>query len=102
MTVTVISKDPPGGRCTLYTRYAEALSRHSGLPVNIHYPGDKPGDGIAPPALVIRGKLVTPADGVIVSPDDITQTAGGAWASPWIWLPANQNSKPFRIGSWRK
>ena len=24
-TVTVVSKEPPGGRCSLYMRYAEAL-----------------------------------------------------------------------------
>lgn len=76
MTVTVVSRNPPGGRCTLYARYAEALSGHCGLTVDIHCPGDAPDDGIPPPALVICGKLVAPGDGVIVSPDDIAQTLG--------------------------
>jgi hypothetical protein len=71
MTVTVISKSPPGGRCTLYTRYAEALSGLFGLTLEIHCPSDAPWDGPPPPALIIRGQVVEPSDGVIVAPEDI-------------------------------
>ena len=71
MTVTVVSKSPAGGRCTLYARYAEALSGHFGLTVDIHCPGNEPREGPPPPAMVIRGQVVEPSDGVIVAPEDI-------------------------------
>lgn len=71
MALTVVSKSPPGGRCTLYARYAEALSDHFGLTVDIHCPGNEPREGPPPPALVIRGHEVVPSDGVIVAPEDI-------------------------------
>jgi cystathionine gamma-synthase len=71
VTVTVVSKAPAGGRCTLYARYAEALSGHFGLTVDIHCPGDEPREGPPPPAMVIRGQVVAPSDGVIVAPEDI-------------------------------
>ena len=71
MTVTVMSKSPPGGRCTLYARYAEAIADQFHLTVEIHCPGETNGDGPDPPALVIRGVVVTPSDGVIVAPEDI-------------------------------
>lgn len=71
MSVTVVSRNPPGGRCTLYARYAEALSSHYNLTVDIHCPGEQPSDGPPPPSLVIRGQHVVPSDGVIVAPEDI-------------------------------
>jgi cystathionine gamma-synthase len=71
MSVTVVSRSPAGGRCTLYARYAEALSTHFGLTVDIHCPGNEPREGPPPPAIVIRGHLVEPADGVILAPEDI-------------------------------
>jgi cystathionine gamma-synthase len=71
MTVTVVSKSPAGGRCTLYMRYAKALADHFGLAADTHYPNDEPWEGPSPPALVISGQVVEPSDGVIVSPEDI-------------------------------
>jgi cystathionine gamma-synthase len=71
MTVTVISRSPAGGRCTLYARYAEALFGHFGLTVDIHCPGNEPREGPPPPAIVIQGLVVEPFDGVIVAPEDI-------------------------------
>jgi len=71
MTVTVVSRSPAGGRCTLYARYAETLSGHFGLSVDIHCPGNEPREGPPPPAMVIRGQVVEPSDGVIVAPEDL-------------------------------
>lgn len=71
MTVTVVSKSPPGGRRTLYARYAEAIADRFHLTVDIHCPGETSGDGPDPPALVIRGVVAAPSDGVIVAPGDI-------------------------------
>jgi cystathionine gamma-synthase len=69
--IITVSKSPPGGRCTLYARYAEAVSRHFGLTVDIHCPGNEPRKGPPPPAIVIQGLVVEPFDGVIVAPEDI-------------------------------
>jgi hypothetical protein len=67
-TITVMSKQPPGGRCSLYMRYAEALRERLGLEVEILY-GDG-GAGVPPPAILIGDTQVVPSDGVIVSPED--------------------------------
>ncbi len=76
MTVTVLSKTPPGGRCTLYLRYADALACLLGLKHEAVY--CEPGaDGQAPPALVIHGVHVSPSDGVIVAPEDIVAALEG-------------------------
>jgi len=77
MTVTVVSRSPAGGRCTLYAQYAEALAGHFGIAMDIHCPGDTSWEGPPPPALVIRGRHVVPSDGVIVSPEDIELTLTG-------------------------
>jgi len=36
-SVTVVSKQPPGGRCSLYLRYAETLREALGLTCDVHY-----------------------------------------------------------------
>ena len=69
--ITVLSKQPPGGRCSLYMRYADALREALGYESEVRYC-----DGSAevpPPALLIGDTLVKPSDGVIVSPEDIAQ-----------------------------
>ena len=68
-TVTVLSKQPPGGRCSLYMRYAEALRHALGYYPEVRY-CDSSAD-VPPPAMLVGDVLVTPSDGVIVSPEDI-------------------------------
>jgi cystathionine gamma-synthase len=67
----VFSQQPPGGRCTLYALYAEELSSCLGLAKRVVYTEcrDAHGDGF--PALLIKGSALQPADGVILSPEDI-------------------------------
>ena len=71
-TVTVVSKEPPGGRCSLYMRYAEALRQALGFQPEVRY-CDSSAD-VPPPAMLVGDVLVTPSDGVIVSPEDIAQS----------------------------
>jgi hypothetical protein len=33
--ITILSKQPPGGRCSLYLRYADALRKKPGLEVEV-------------------------------------------------------------------
>lgn len=73
MTVTILSKNPPGGRCSLYSRYAEELSRRFDLDVQINYLETPPEDGCCPPAILVRGAEVTASDGVIISPEDLCE-----------------------------
>lgn len=69
--VTVLSKQPPGGRCTLYIRYTEALCRYLGINSQIKY-CESDGECVDnPPALLIGETLVKPSDGVIISPEDL-------------------------------
>lgn len=69
--IKVLSKQPPGGRCTLYTLYAEELSSSLGLARRVVYSDcpDAHGDGF--PALLVKGVALQPSDGVILSPEDV-------------------------------
>jgi cystathionine gamma-synthase len=69
--VRVISQQPPGGRCVLYARYADAVADAVGWPHRVVHSEcrDAHGDGF--PSLWIRGAALQPDDGVILSPDDI-------------------------------
>jgi len=74
--ITVLSKQPPGGRCTLYIRYAKAISRHMGVDFQMKYCESDEKDADTPPALLIGGTRIEPSDGVIVSPDDLFKGLG--------------------------
>jgi cystathionine gamma-synthase len=71
-TVTVLSKLPPGGRCSLYMRYAEALRQTLGFQPEVRYCDSSA--NLPPPAMLVGDVLVTPSDGVIVSPEDIARS----------------------------
>ena len=76
MKVVVISKSPPGGRCRLYMRYAEAIADRHGWGQEVRFPESSPLNAPPPAALIIGEQLVAPADGVIVSPEDIVRVLG--------------------------
>lgn len=71
MDILVISRNPPGGRCTLYARYAETLGKATGRNVAVIFSelGDAHGEGF--PCLQLGGVAVQPGDGVILAPEDI-------------------------------
>ncbi|WP_456405043.1 hypothetical protein [Thiolapillus sp.] len=69
--ITILSKQPPGGRCTLYIRYAEAASRDPAISHEVEYPETDEESRHPPPALLIDGQPVEPSDGVILSPEDV-------------------------------
>ncbi len=73
-TVTILSKQPPGGRCSLYLRYAEALRQALGFQPEVRYCDSSA--AVPPPAMVVGDRLVSPSDGVIVSPEDIALSLG--------------------------
>lgn len=73
MKIVVVSKSPPGGRCRLYMRYAQAIASRHGLGREVLLPESSPPGAPAPPALIIGEQLVAPIDGVIVSPEDIVR-----------------------------
>lgn len=69
--VKVISQQPPGGRCTLYTRYAGAISEILGWNHQIIHSECSGSHGEGFPSLWIGEAALKPADGVILSPEDI-------------------------------
>jgi cystathionine gamma-synthase len=77
MEITVLSQEPPGGRCALYARYAEVLSAHLDLPLRIVYTAQRGAHGMGFPSLLLDGRAFQPADGVILSPDDICGSLAG-------------------------
>jgi cystathionine gamma-synthase len=71
LTIKVISKQPPGGRCTLYADYAEVLARHLGATTETLFSDTVDTHGNGYPALSLNDQNVLPADGVIIMPADI-------------------------------
>jgi cystathionine gamma-synthase len=71
-SVTIVSKQPPGGRCSLYLRYAETLREALGLACDVCYCDATA--AVPPPAMLICDVPVAPSDGVIVSPEDIVRS----------------------------
>ena len=73
--LTVMSKQPPGGRCSLYLRYAETLRDRFGVDTEVQYcEGERAGEA---PTMLVEGVVVEPADGVIVAPEDLVQGLRG-------------------------
>ena len=70
LTLTILSNNPPGGRCTLYAQYAKELSHAFDLKIKIICPDE---DHIhRAPGLLIADRPVRPADGIMIDPDDIS------------------------------
>jgi len=67
----VISQQPPGGRCTLYARYAQELSSSLGMEMDIVHTDCRDAHGEGFPSLLLNGIALQPSDGVILSPADI-------------------------------
>ena len=59
-------QEPPGGRCSLYMRYAEALHQALGFQPEVRYC-----DSAACRHRDACRRRAAPSDGVIVSPEDI-------------------------------
>lgn len=68
-TIRVLSKDPPGGRCRLYTQYAEAVSHRFGLTMHVICPDDS--HPLQAPGLMIGDDGIPPSDDVIIAPEDV-------------------------------
>ncbi len=66
-----MSKQSPGGRCSLYMRYTVTLREKLGLADEVRYCDD--GAEVPSPAMLIDDALAAPSDGVILSPEE---TAG--------------------------
>ena len=77
MNIVVISHNPPGGRCTLYGRYAETLGRATGRSVTVIFSELRDAHGEGYPSLQLGGVAIAPGDGVILPPEDI----GAFWAT---------------------
>ncbi len=71
--VKVISQHPPGGRCTLYARYAEAIAAGIKGSHSIVHSECRDAHGEGFPSLWIRDAAIQPADGVILAPEDICE-----------------------------
>jgi cystathionine gamma-synthase len=69
--VKVVSQQPPGGRCTLYARYADAIADTLDWSHRIVHDECRDAHGEGFPSLWIRDAAIQPADGVILSPEDI-------------------------------
>jgi cystathionine gamma-synthase len=60
MTKQVISQQPPGGRCTLYAGYADALARHFSTHAELVFSEARDSHGNGFPSLWLNGAAVNP------------------------------------------
>ncbi len=74
MKIAIVSKNPPGGRCTLYGIYAKTIADRLGALVETVFPASDA--AVQPPALTIDGRVIVPSDGLILSPQDIRDGLG--------------------------
>lgn len=77
--VTVMSKQPPGGRCSLYMRYAQTLQEALGVACDVRYCDATA--VVPPPAMLVGNVLVAPSAGVIISPTDLARSLGDQFGS---------------------
>lgn len=69
--VKVISQQPPGGRCTLYARYADAISAATGWSHSVVHSDDRDAHGEGFPSLWIRDASIQPEDYFMITAEDI-------------------------------
>jgi len=69
--VRVVSRHPPGGRCTLYADYAEVLAAYLDARTEIVLSTERDAHGSGFPSLLVNGLPVQPGDGVILMPADL-------------------------------
>lgn len=69
--VKVISQQPPGGRCTLYARYADAICAATGWSHAIVHSENRDAHGEGYPSLWIRDAALQPEDFFMLTADDI-------------------------------
>lgn len=75
MKISVVSKQPPGGRCSLYMAFADAAAKAIDGQSEVLYPlptFPRPEEPLPPaPALLVDGRVVEPADGVLLDPEEV-------------------------------
>jgi cystathionine gamma-synthase len=76
--VRVVSQHPPGGRCSLYAGYAEALAAHLDACTEVVVTTERDAHGSGFPSLWLNGLSVQPADGVILMPADLCAALAAA------------------------
>lgn len=69
--VKVISQFPPGGRCALYSRYADAVSQSIGWSHNIVHSEERDAHGNGFPSLWVRDVPLQPEDYFILTPQEV-------------------------------
>lgn len=80
--VKVISQQPPGGRCTLYARYADAISAATGWSHNVVHSEERDAHGEGFPSLWIRDTALQPEDFFLLTPADIRAHLAGLGIDP--------------------
>jgi cystathionine gamma-synthase len=77
LKITIVSKHPPGGRCTLYAGYADVLARRLGAEVAVNYSDVAGAHSGGYPSFILDGESLLPADGVILMPADLCAALEG-------------------------
>ena len=80
--VKVISQQPPGCRCTLYARYADAISNATGWSRSVVHSEERDAHGEGFPSLWIRDVALQPEDYFMLTPADIRAHLAGLGIEP--------------------
>ncbi len=80
--VKVISQQPPGGRCTLYARYADAIADGLGWSHRIVHGEERDAHGNGFPSLWIGDAALQPEDFFMLTPADIRAHLAGLGIDP--------------------
>ena len=71
LKLRVISQQPPGGRCTLYAGYAQALVDALGFEAEVAFSTARGAHGAGFPTLLLNEEAIQPEDGAILMPADV-------------------------------
>jgi cystathionine gamma-synthase len=82
--VKVISQQPPGGRCTLYARYADAICAATGWSHGLIHSDLRDAHGAGFPSLHIRDVVLQPEDCFMLTADDIGAHLAGLGVTPAV------------------
>ena len=71
LTISILSQQPPGGRCRLYADYVEVIGACLGVMTELVYTELREAHGLGSPSILLNGQPVKPGDGVLLMPADL-------------------------------
>lgn len=71
LKISILSQQPPGGRCRLYADYVEIIGACLGVTTELVYTELREAHGLGSPSILFNGQPLEPGDGVLLMPADL-------------------------------